>query len=719
MDYTRLLNALPQAKAAYGDGSSNGPTSVGSWNVTETPGFKPETTNFQAGFYKDSTSGLYRVGFAGSNDSQDWTRANANLAAGNWTPEATDSIRFVGAALVQIRDEIQLTDSKADVSLPTLLSKLDTTVGHSQGGAWAELKHAFWGGNAVNIDGPGVGALLNKPEFAQLKAEMQKEFPDLASEAFTANDGSLQAYAFSKIGLTGDHVGTTVQATTDAKVVDFITDFPVPPLMGQQAAIGSLHTALTHRIDAIENQAKEGALAEMNGQIEDAFSQADQTAADIKAKYPNTEQVADNSGELPNVDTTPSDTGLTLQGTAAGIGLFNAISNVQNWDHLSDLGKLSALAGLHNALAGVGTDLPGDFGGAASWLSFAQGIESGNVSMTVAGLNSVSDQAIDGAINSALGSNGIPYISVALAVSNFEDNPAQSIGTLAGMYFAGPLGGMVGGFIGSSLGGLFGDDDPPPPPPPPEGAVHFSWDASGHIQHTIDFNQSGGGDAANQVAASVQALLQNLVDTHNAQNPSSADDIAINPYLLPRMGFSGSSAWMEVSLPDGSTVCEGINQKNFAHRLLNVLQDNGGIAPAWQVQTQHMHYQQALQEGQTQEQAEANLRLGIGGQAVAGDEAFSLQGNAAESADFKSQTFGALVVHLNDNPHVQAAQTQLNTVLRDVEGDGYFEQTQTVAAKDSAGNLQAVLTIDFNGDGVLDKSAPAFAANDKIFRSAA
>jgi len=127
----------------------------------------------------------------------------------------------------------------------------------------------------------------------------------------------------------------------------------------------------------------------------------------------------------------------------------------------------------------------------------------------------------------------------------------------------------------------------------------------------------------------------------------------------------------------------------------------GAIAPAWQVQTQQMHYQQALQEGQTQEQAEANLRLGIGGQAVAGDEAFSLQGNAAESADFKSQTFGALVVHLNDNSEVQAAQTQLNTVLRDVEGDGYFEQTQTVATKDSAGNLQAVLTIDFNGDGVI------------------
>lgn len=445
---------------------------------------------------------------------------------------------------------------------------------------------------------------------------------------------------------------------------------------------------------ALQNKANQN--ADVADQLTDAFSNADQTAADIKAKYPDTVQVADADGVLPEVNT--DNRGLTLQDAASGVNLFNAISNVQNWEHLSDLGKLSALAGLHNALAGVGTHLPGDFSGAAGWLSFAQGIESGNVSMTVAGLNSLSDQAVDGALNSAIGSTGVPYVSVALAINNFEANPAQSIGTMVGMYFGGPLGGMVGGFIGGALGDIFGGGGPPPPP---EGAVHFSWDASGHIQHTVDYNQSGGGDAAKQVAASVQNMLQSLVDAHNAQHVSTADDIAINPYLLPRFGFSGASAWMEVVMPDGSTVREGLGYEGFAQRLLHVLQDNGAIAPAWQVQTQLGHYQHALQQGQSQAQAEAPLRLGAGGQAYAGDEAFSLQGNAAESADFKTQTFGALVVHLNDNPNVQAAHTQLGNVLRDVEGDGYLEQTQAVAARDSAGNLQAVLTIDFNGDGVI------------------
>ena len=46
-------------------------------------------------------------------------------------------------------------------------------------------------------------------------------------------------------------------------------------------------------------------------------------------------------------------------------------------------------------------------------------------------------------------------------------------------------------------------------PPPPEGAAHYSWDADCQIQHTIDHNQSGGGNAGlariNHKAGSVAA----------------------------------------------------------------------------------------------------------------------------------------------------------------------------------------------------------------------
>jgi hypothetical protein len=402
--------------------------------------------------------------------------------------------------------------------------------------------------------------------------------------------------------------------------------------------------------------------------------------------------------------------------------MFNSLMAAGHWDDLSDLGKFSTLVNLYNAtdklgeaFGATGDNLPGDLGAAAGWLSLAQGLQSGDNLVIANGINIISDHALDNALGEAFGSSSagqaVPYLSYALALRNFADNPEQALFTAAGTYLGeglgaalgGPIGaaigGAIGGMIGGMVGGLFGDDDPPPPP---EGAVHFSWDVNGHIQHTIDYNQSGGGDAADSVAASVQSMLQSLVDAQNAKSASTADDIAINPYLLPKFGFSGNSAWMEVVLPDGSTVREGMDHEGFAQRLLEVLQDNGGLAPAWQVQTQHLHYQHALQEGQTQEQAEAPLRLGAGGQAYAGDDAFSLQGNAAESADFKSQTFGALVVHLNDNPTVQAAQTQMSQVLRDVEGDGYFESTQAVAATDSAGNLQAVLTLDFNGNGLIE-----------------
>lgn len=55
--------------------------------------------------------------------------------------------------------------------------------------------------------------------------------------------------------------------------------------------------------------------------------------------------------------------------------------------------------------------------------------------------------AVDGVINAALGSSGIPYLSIVTSLDNFEDNPAQSMGSLVGMYFGGPIGAAIGGAI--------------------------------------------------------------------------------------------------------------------------------------------------------------------------------------------------------------------------------------------------------------------------------
>jgi hypothetical protein len=272
------------------------------------------------------------------------------------------------------------------------------------------------------------------------------------------------------------------------------------------------------------------------------------------------------------------------------------------------------------------------------------------------------------------------------------------------MYW-GPVGGAVGGIIGGALDSFFGGGGHSAPPPP-EGVVHFSWDAQGQIQHSVDFNQSGGGDAANTVASSVQTLLQSMVQAINAQNPDTADDVALNPYLIPRIGFSGSSAWMEVTNADGTTVREGINAQTIAQRLAIVLHDNGGLAPAWQVQTVQAHAQGLQEQGATQEQIQRELSAGIGGQATAGNEAYALQGNATESADFKSQSFGALVVHINADPQVQGhadkLQMTLVNVLRDADSDGYLEATQSVAAFDAQGHAQGVLMLDMNGNELIE-----------------
>ncbi len=417
--------------------------------------------------------------------------------------------------------------------------------------------------------------------------------------------------------------------------------------------------------------------------------------------------IADNSGTFP-VESEAQNVDIDSSDIFQSIGLFNGLNNLQNWDHLSDIGKLSAMLGFYNAVdglgaafGGTGNNLPGDFAETAGWLNLAQGVQSGDGLIIASGINQLSDQAVDEALNSMLGSSEVPYVSALLALKHLEDNPAQSIGTLAGMYVAGPLGGVIGGFIGGALGGLFGDDDPPPPP---DGAVHFSWDANGNIQHTIDYNQSGGGDVANNLATGVQSLLEAVVQAINEKNPSSADDVAINPYLIPRVGYSSQTggAWLEVTMTDGTTFHEPIFSESIAQKLLETLSSNGGLAPAWQVQTLQERVQHLQDTGANDEQIHREVHAGLGGLSSDSSQAFALQGNAAESADFKSQTFGALVVHLGDTPGVQAAQTQLTQVLRDVEGDGYFEQTQAVANTDSAGNLQAVLTIDFNGNGLIE-----------------
>ncbi len=432
----------------------------------------------------------------------------------------------------------------------------------------------------------------------------------------------------------------------------------------------------------------------------------------------------------------------------AGLSLMQGLDGLQQWDQMGDVARFTSLVGLassFNTLSDGALGNLGNLGAAASALGLMQALQDGNTGGVVSGINAVSGGAIDGALNSAVNSalgtasSSVPYVSIALALNDFEKHVGSSLGTLVGTFFGGPIGGAIGGMVGGMLDSMFGGSHSPPPPP--EGAVHFSWDAAGHIQHTIDLDERGGGSAANQVAAGVQGLLEQVVRAANANHTDPNLDLAINPYLLPRFGVSKGATWMEVTQSDGSTLREDISQEGFAEHLIAILQDNGALAPAWQVATVQGHWVQAQEEladlraqlsetqqsespqaAQIQQQIDARqqaldheLHAGIGGHAYAGNEAYSLQGNAAESADFKTQGFGVLVVHVSQHSGVQASaqalgqtlehigQTlQLSETLRDVENDGYAERTDWISATDGAGNLQGLLVLDQNGNGLIE-----------------
>ncbi|MEO8120220.1 MAG: hypothetical protein ABI606_13005, partial [Rhodoferax sp.] len=194
----------------------------------------------------------------------------------------------------------------------------------------------------------------------------------------------------------------------------------------------------------------------------------------------------------------------------------------------------------------------------------------------------------------------------------------------------------------------------------------------------------------------------------------------LNPYLLPKVGFSGNSAWIETTAPGGAPVRESVHSDTIAQRLLEVMTDNGALAPAWQVQTQLTQHQTLVASGASAADINATLGADAGGHAAAGNQAYAIQGHATESADFKTQSFGALVVHLGSDiantdavqagtqalQQLQDQQTEqrvaTSDLYRDTEGDGYYEKTRWVSAKDAHGKVQCVLVLDYNGTGQIE-----------------
>jgi hypothetical protein len=405
--------------------------------------------------------------------------------------------------------------------------------------------------------------------------------------------------------------------------------------------------------------------------------------------------------------------------TNAGLSLVQGIASLQNWDRMDDLGHLNALVGLANNIntlteGGLG-NLDG-LGQVLGGINLIQALNDHNIAGVISGVNALSNQAIDGMVNKALGTTGVPYVGVALALNDFDKHPGQSIASLVGMYFGGPLGGAIGGMIGGLLdqAGLFGHHDAPPPP---VGIVSFTWNSEGHIQTHLDFDQSGGGKYALSTADKVQVMFEGMITSINTANPAiSGTPYALNPFMLPRVGVDPSGVWLEITLPDGTTAHQGLNDPNLGKLLGESLYNSGAIAPEWIVQTQLEHMHHLHDQGVSDAAIHAELSAGAGGYAHQGNQAYALQGNAMESADFKTQHFGALVAHLGADPAVQAITQALqtlqdqqaqdrvatSTLYRDTKDDGYLEKTQWVSATDAQGHVQGLLVLDYNGNGQIE-----------------
>ncbi|MFY7905977.1 MAG: cadherin-like domain-containing protein, partial [Burkholderiaceae bacterium] len=386
--------------------------------------------------------------------------------------------------------------------------------------------------------------------------------------------------------------------------------------------------------------------------------------------------------------------------------MFNSLMAVNNWDDLKDLGKLSALANLYNAtdklgeaFNATGDNLPGDLGAAAGWLSLAQGLQSGDDLIIANGINVISDGALDSALNQAFGNTAagqsVPYLSYALAIRNFAEDPVNGVLTAAGTYageaigmaIGGPIGaaigGAIGGMIGGMLGGLFGGNDMPMR----EGLAHAQWDDHGHTQVITTQDAEGGGATAsswmNSLVGGLQTHLDQTVDANGQAQ------YGLVPGLLPSVGFkydpdgfnlaNGAQGFMYLQWTDenGQTQTRyydgaGDRGDGSGETLAGDFMQHaqGAIAPAWQVQTVWAHYQQT-------------------GQLDLPEQSSSLP---TELADGLQQTLQFVTLELGNT---LPTETSANSKFIDVDGDGYLEQTQWLQSN------QAVLAVDLNGDGLI------------------
>lgn len=209
-----------------------------------------------------------------------------------------------------------------------------------------------------------------------------------------------------------------------------------------------------------------------------------------------------------------------------------ALLSLGNFDDLSPVQQLGVIANLYNAGASFSGSMPTIPGGATGILSFAAALESGDagaIAVTGASLGAQGLSLYAGTLNAsadiafqtgewALGesilaeaaaanagaaalSNAVPYLNLALALTNAEENP---VGVLSAALMLVPgVGPILSAFltIGSALIGGDGPDIA-------VGHIQAGWDDNGQLSYTTLSDQEEGGREALRTMAQMNEQLE-------------------------------------------------------------------------------------------------------------------------------------------------------------------------------------------------------------------
>lgn len=453
------------------------------------------------------------------------------------------------------------------------------------------------------------------------------------------------------------------------------------------------------------------------------LTNADGDIAGEMTKLPNGWiQVKDIGGNsvYVNPEATPGDPGAMLspeqyqsaqaKDIAGAVGLVNSVIGLRNWDQQTDLGRLNTAVSLYNQIDRLGSllsgggNLPGDLGGLGAGLGFLSALESGDAGgILVNGISlgdAVFNKAVSQGIADAMGMGNfagdiIPGLNVLLALES--GNPYSIVASA--LYFI-PVWGQIAAVIVTIFGALFGgDDDEPEIPnlPMQEGEAQANWDEAGDVYTSTTQDIEGGGAKAfawmNNLAQGLQARLAEITD--DAGNPL----YGLIPARLPSLGFKFDPDGMNYGDVRGHLFLKwfddaGNEQTRYYDGEGSRGDDTGdtivsdfmkhaqnAIVPNWEAQTMLAHWQDIrASEGLAAANAQARQEAG--------------SGLPQEAADHLSQTLSVLSFDVPATlGAANSAATTSGEQLIDIDGDGYLELTQWVAAN------QAILAIDINGDG--------------------